>query len=179
MKLYVGCGDTRMEGWINIDIESNLKPDLIHDASKPFPYQNNSIDFIHSEHFIEHMTVEQGLAFLKEAYRILKPGGVLRTATFDMSIFLKCHAQDNPNWKKDSGLEDVGLGFIKTRIESLNINMRWWGHQYVYDVEELDRRLRESGFNNIISCEYRQSAYSELINMENRKQSNLILEAIK
>lgn len=179
MKLYVGCGNVRMKDWVNIDIAPELSPNLVHDASKPFPYMDNSIDFIYSEHFIEHLTVKDGVAFFKEAHRMLKPGGVMRVATFDMDIFLHHHREGNPNWKEDAGLVDVGLGFLKTRIESLNVNMRWWGHQYVYNIEELTRRLNEAGFGNVIKCGYHQSSYPELSNLETRVQSNLIFEAIK
>ena len=179
MKLHIGCGTIHKEGWINIDADSKLNPDLAQDAIKSFPYQSNSIDFIFSEHFIEHLTVEGGVIFFKEAHRLLKPGGVIRTATFDMDFFLKHHQAGSTTWKEAAHWDSVGLGFIQTRMESLNIAVRWWGHQYVYNSEEMIRRLKEAGFNSTVSCEFKKSLYPELLNLENRPESDLIIEAIK
>ena len=179
IKLYVGCNTLRFDGWINIDIESSVRPDLVHDATKTFPYTDNSVDFIHNEHFIEHISAEDGVAFFREAYRMLKPGGVIRTATFDMDVFLHHHQPGSTDWKEAAHWDRVGLGFIQTRMESLNIAMRWGGHQYVYNLEELTRRLKEAGFININICEINKSTYPELLNMETRPESDLILEAIK
>ena len=56
-KLHVGCGEIYLEDWINIDIESP-KADLIHDLRKPLPFEDDSIDFIYNEHFIEHLDLK-------------------------------------------------------------------------------------------------------------------------
>ena len=40
---------------------------------------DNTYDGIYSEHFIEHLTKDEGINFFKEAIRIMKPGGVIRT----------------------------------------------------------------------------------------------------
>ena len=39
---------------------------------------------VYSEHMFEHVLPMDGAAFLKESYRILKPGGVLRVVTPDL-----------------------------------------------------------------------------------------------
>jgi len=181
MKLNVGCLYRHYSSWINIDIDPNIKPkpDLVHDATKPFPYKNGSIDFIYSEHFIEHLTLDGAISFFKDSFRMLKQGGVIRTATFDLDELLKWHLPENPNWKKDAHLDTLGLGYIQTRAESFNIAMRNWGHQYVYNFEEIGRRLKEVGFSNISLCNFNKSSYKELCDMETRAESNLIVEATK
>lgn len=179
MNLHIGCGPCYFENWINIEIDPNYKCDLIHDMTQPFPYESNSVDFIYSEHTIEHITVEDAVKFFKEVYRILKPGGVIRTATFDMDVFLQHHQPESIDWKEAAHWNEVGLGFIETRMESLNIAMRWWGHQYVYNVEEMIRRLREAGFSNVYSSQFNKSNYLELCNREYRPESDLIIEAVK
>ena len=42
-------------------------------------YEDNTFDGIYSEHFIEHIFKYQGLNYLKECLRLLKPGGIVRT----------------------------------------------------------------------------------------------------
>ena len=179
MKLNVGCSLSKYQGWINIDIDSNTKPDVIHDATKTFPYATGSVDFIYSEHFIEHLAVEGGVAFFREAFRILKPGGAMRIATPDLDALMRNHLPENKTWREDTHIDLVGLQFIKTRAESMNIAMRWWGHQFVYNYEELERRLREAGFLKIKSSPFKISDFPELCGMETRAESDLIVEVIK
>ena len=40
---------------------------------------DNTYDGVYSEHFIEHLHKSEGIDFLKEMYRVLKPGGTIRT----------------------------------------------------------------------------------------------------
>jgi predicted SAM-dependent methyltransferase len=61
----------------------------------------------------------------------------------------------------------------------LNIAFRWWGHQWLYDKDELYRRLEEAGFKNICDCKWGESSNLELRKKESRKDSQLICEAIK
>jgi len=54
MKLHLGCGTKRKEGWINIDSVAALQPDLVHDISQPLPYDDLSADEILAEDILEH-----------------------------------------------------------------------------------------------------------------------------
>jgi len=71
------------------------------------------------------------------------------------------------------------LTFIETRAELINIDFRWWGHKHLYDYEELERRLKEVGFEKIKRCNIYNSDYNELKNLETKKESDLIAEVIK
>ena len=48
------------------------------DLLKGFPYPDGSMDVVYSSHVLEHFTRAQGLFLLREAHRVLKPGGILR-----------------------------------------------------------------------------------------------------
>jgi len=41
--------------------------------------KDNTYNGIYNEHFIEHLTKQEGISFLKEMLRIMQPGGILRT----------------------------------------------------------------------------------------------------
>ena len=74
MKLNLGCGDKKLEGFVNVDICGT--PDVATDLSVfPWPFESESADEIYSEHFLEH--VKDFEATLFEIHRILKPNGVL------------------------------------------------------------------------------------------------------
>ena len=74
LKLKVGCGKVKLPGWANIDIEPSA--DLIIDIRKGWPLDDCSVNFIHSEHFLEHLTYEEGRKVLEEFQRCLKGGGI-------------------------------------------------------------------------------------------------------
>ena len=180
IKLNLGCGTDYKEGWINIDNNSdkNIKKlDVLWDLRNPLPIPEKTVDFIFHEHLLEHLTVGEGINFLKECLRILKPKGVMRIAIPDLEETVKDYY--NPHWKKASWIKKYGCQFIKTKAEKINISFRFWGHQWLYDEEELRRRLKESGFTKIKRCQLRKSRYKELQNLETRDESTLIVEVIK
>jgi len=74
--LNFGCGDTTIEGAINIDHIKLPNVDLVFDFEKfPYPLETNSVDEIHMYFVLEHLVDHLGV--MKELYRILKPGGML------------------------------------------------------------------------------------------------------
>ncbi len=82
-KLQVGCGIYRLEGWLNTDLVTNYRTGnpIYLDVGKPFPMPDSSFDYVYSEHTVEHLTYPQATNILKECFRIMKPGGIIRIAT--------------------------------------------------------------------------------------------------
>ena len=78
-KLYVhlGCGDRRLSGWLNLDVPN-------YDISRPLPWENESVDAYYLEHVIDKVSSEKVCGFFFEAFRSLKPGGMLRLAFRDV-----------------------------------------------------------------------------------------------
>ena len=182
VKLHLGCGTVYKDGWINIDNNSDnniQKLDLEWDLRKPLPFPANSVDFIFNEHFLEHLTVEEGISAIKDFFRVLKPGGVMRIAIPDLESAIQSYY--DTNWKENgkASAEKFGLTFIQTRAEGININFRWWGHKWLYDWEELERRLKEAGCEKIKRCRLFESEHDALKNMETRNESTLIAEVTK
>jgi predicted SAM-dependent methyltransferase len=86
MKLNLGCGGNRLEGFENHDADV--------DISKPLPWPDNSVDFILIEHCWEHIDSHAALRCLDECYRILKPGGVLRLCVPVLDRLERDHGRD-------------------------------------------------------------------------------------
>lgn len=178
-KLNIGCGRIKFDSWINIDMSDEWGKDIVDvvwDATQPFPIPDASCEYIYNEHFIEHLTIPQALSFLKECHRLLKQDGVLRIATPSLETTVIKYLND---WRDQDWLTWDGSEYIKTRAEMLNTMFREWGHQWLYDDEELCRRLQEAGFSNLKKVEIWKSEYAELENRETRKDSTLIYEIIK
>src|SRR5690606_640606 len=83
------------------------------------------------------------------------------------------------NWRDQPWLALPDYQFIKTRAEMMNIAFRWWDHKWLYNREELRRRLEEAGFQQIRDVAWGESPVEELRNLETRPESVLICEAVK
>ncbi|HZU53961.1 MAG TPA: methyltransferase domain-containing protein [Holophagaceae bacterium] len=175
-KLHVGCGTNHFAGWINADIDP--RAELIVFLEKKLPFRDASLEYIYSEHVLEHVPYETGLAFLKEAHRALKPGGVIRLAVPNLEeIAAGYHLKD---WKERlDWVKWPDYAFIQTRAQMINIAFRWWGHAHLYDQEELERVARTAGFTSVSFPAYWMSGHEELKGRETRLDSNLIIEAVK
>ena len=174
LKLNIGCGQVKLNGWVNIDIDPNA--DLIVDVRKKLPFKNENVDFIYNEHLFEHLTFEEGKKFLHECHRCLKTSGVLRIATPDLDYVIAKYSGD---WKNQDWLTWAGFEFISSKGMMINISFRNWGHQYLYNEEDLRNQLIQAGFKNVTRCEWNVSSHLELNGLETRKDSLLIIEAQK
>ncbi|MBT3642968.1 methyltransferase domain-containing protein [archaeon] len=77
MKLNLGCGFNYRKDFVNCDLRQNLKADKHFDLNTfPYPFKENSIDFILISHVLEHL--EDPIKVLKECHRILKLNGELQ-----------------------------------------------------------------------------------------------------
>jgi predicted SAM-dependent methyltransferase len=145
IKLHLGCGPVIKDGFINYDLNPG-NGGVRHDLTTPLPHENNTVDFIFSEHFIEHITREQGLKLLKECFRVLKPGCTLRIATPNLSIIVNDYINRT--------MSRYGKEFDVSPSKFLNRSMRDWGHQFVFDTEELVMLFNEAGFKSVSEVEH-------------------------
>ncbi len=78
LKLDLGCGQVKREGFIGVDIAKCNNVDIVHDLTKfPWPFKDASVEEIHCSHFLEHLTAPQRIRFMEECYRVLQPQGKL------------------------------------------------------------------------------------------------------
>ncbi|HPA25376.1 MAG TPA: class I SAM-dependent methyltransferase [bacterium] len=73
IKLDLGCGKEKKDGFIGIDINPQSQADIIASALN-LPFKENSVDEIYSRHVGEHFSPIEIDIFFKEIYRVLKPG---------------------------------------------------------------------------------------------------------
>lgn len=100
-KLVLGCGLDKREGYINIDIRSNVKPDLIHDLAKPLPYESNSVDEILAKDVLEHLPWRAVKGVLRDWFRVLKAGGRMYLQTPDLHVLAhKIAGEEIREWQQ-------------------------------------------------------------------------------
>lgn len=72
-RLNIGCGQNKIENFINIDCEQSVGPDICLDLTyQDLPYENNSVDEIVMFHTIEHIQKKFHKKILEEYWRVLK-----------------------------------------------------------------------------------------------------------
>ncbi len=76
-KLNIGCGYEKLEGFINIDISEEVKPDVVVNIEKGLPFKNNYFDYIYSQNTLEEIRPEHWNFILSEISRVAKNGCVL------------------------------------------------------------------------------------------------------
>ena len=81
MKLNIGCGLNKVQGFINIDKYAESRPDQVMDAEMtPWPFESNQIEEVLFNHSLEHMgaDTEIFLNLMKELYRVCQPGAKIQ-----------------------------------------------------------------------------------------------------
>jgi hypothetical protein len=81
MKLNLGCGFRRLDGYLNVDISEACHPDRVVDLeSLPWPFEESSASEIALFHVLEHLGADSGvfLGIMKELHRVGEPGALLK-----------------------------------------------------------------------------------------------------
>ena len=77
IKLNLGCGFRKVDGFINIDKRELVKPELLADIEDGFPmYADSSVDEVRAFDILEHIVPDKVVFVLSEIHRILKSEGV-------------------------------------------------------------------------------------------------------
>ena len=154
-RLHIGCGQEAIPGWINIDNRELPGVDRVLDVRQGLPFQNASA--IYAEHFLEHLELEDGLAFLRECRRTLAPEGILRLSTPNLDWVYATHYRTGAASSSETKISDCF---------QLNRAFHGWGHQFLYNRETLESVLHAAGFRSISFYRYGESAAAQLRGLE-------------
>lgn len=154
--LHIGCANRLYEGFVNID-KFTVSPrgksytlDKVMDIGKTWDYADESVDGIVSMHVLQQITWRELVVALREAYRVLKKGGVMRIGV--------------PTIENGRSL-DYLLGWA-------NINL--------YSVELLSLVLvKHIGFTGCKYCKYQETAIPEFAQVDNRPDQTFYFEVTK
>jgi predicted SAM-dependent methyltransferase len=203
MKLHLASGNNILKGWVNADLFRGNKQTVHFDLSKKFPYSNSTVEFIFHEHFLEHLDETDGYNFMKECFRVLKPGGCMRISIPNVEAFFEhlikyyhsdsFHSNELPGsaiknsrnhcqainyWFYGNGSTTVRHKFMSPINKTVACGNH--AHKYYYDFRDLKEKLEKIGFRTVRRCDYHQSQFPELRGVEFRPNNQeLIVEAIK
>ena len=77
IKLNLGCGRTKIDGFINCDKAHEVDPDQVVDMEEGLPFKDNSVEYICSEHCLEHINPTKFRFVLSEIARVACDGCIL------------------------------------------------------------------------------------------------------
>jgi SAM-dependent methyltransferase len=153
------------------------------DVSRGLRFESDSVDKLYSSHFLEHLERDKGRMALHEAYRVLKPGGVMRLVVPDLLWHAYRYVETTRDLISGTCVDftpDVHDEFLQT-VYGAYLNRSRFGaeHCYMYDLPSLGSLCREIGFREIRHCEFRQGLDNELAQYDSRPTDSLHLELIK
>jgi hypothetical protein len=87
VNLNIGCGPHYAEGWVNVDVDRNVRADLHIDPDEAsighVPGIVELVDRVYLGHVIEHVRWEWVPRFLSNLYNLVAPGGEMCIVTPD------------------------------------------------------------------------------------------------
>jgi predicted SAM-dependent methyltransferase len=151
-KLQLGSGGNDPVGWLNTDI-APTRDEVYLDATERYPFPDRSFQYVFSEHMIQAVRWEDGVAMLKECYRILAQGGKLRVVTPNLAKFVQL-LTGNPDAeaRRFIAAKLRLTGWPESPVTGayiLNRQVRDWGTQFLYDPTTLRKSLELAGFKQI------------------------------
>jgi predicted SAM-dependent methyltransferase len=155
VRVHVGCGDERKEGFINIDVRATAATDYVLDLNELECFQSGSVTCFYSHAFFEHLYRNERNIHLKNVYSALPPQGVC--CYIGLPYF--------PNiaryyLEKTPGI--VGEWFDLFNVYRYTHGdpehaKGWWLiqlHKSLFDEYELSELLTSSGFGSYILFNY-------------------------
>lgn len=153
---------------------------------RSFPFSDDSVDFVFTAHFIEHLDKHETVNLFKEVYRSLKPGGTIRILVPDLDTVVK-HYQDN-----DDPIERVDVlnnhfwGVLPKQDTPPSFHTRFLslfarGHNWLYNYDYMKKILMLSGFkaSKIKKCKFQKGKVPNIDFLDNHPDHSLIVEATK
>ena len=164
-RLHIGCGENELPGWLNTEL-CPRGSQIYLDATQPFALPDTCIDVVYSEHMIEHVPWIGGRAMLRECFRVMKPGALLRIVTPNLAFLMRV---------VEEPLTPIHQAYIQYNLEEYQIDapsgsavhvvnnfVRAWGHQFIYDDATLRQLMTEAGFTSITARRLDDSAQPAL-----------------
>lgn len=175
-RMNWGCGSHPAPGWINSDQKSGAGIDISCDIRNGLPLPNDSIAYIVSIHALEEVPYPDIVTVLQELRRVLEPNGILRLSLPDLEKGIEAYR------KKDRDYFLIPDDEVKSIGGKLIVQLIWYGYSrtlFTYDfIEEL---LFKAEFRYVNRCRYKESKsqYPDIVELDNRPQESLFVEAVK
>ena len=176
MKLHIGCGSVKIEGYVNVDIRYLPNVDVVDNAEFLRKFQNKNVTEIYACHILEHFSRWHVDAVLKRWYNVLQPNGSLVLSVPDFEAIAN-HYVKHQDIKKLIGLIYGGQDYPENQ------------HHCCWDFVSLKETLESVGFFNVKRYRWQDTSlayfddyskcYLPHMDKENGQLMSLNVECIK
>lgn len=205
--IQYGCGLSAPDGWLNFDASPTLRAQRIPvlgkllgtrrvsfprnvrygDVVRGLPVQTGSCRAVYSSHVLEHLSLEDCHAALRETIRVLKQGGRFRLVVPDLEALCSSYIsavsigdqEASHRFMRSSylGVESRPTG-IKSLIKAEFGNSK---HLWMWDRYSMHAALAHSGFSFIRAARFGDSEEDAFKDVEeqDRFHDAIAFEAIK
>jgi predicted SAM-dependent methyltransferase len=169
----LNCGSARglFPGWMNTDLahlkswdDAESEPGRIaridgdryfleFDSREPYPFEDGSFEWVYSEHFVEHLDLDDVIGWLSEVRRLLKAGGHVRLSTPDLRLYIEGYLNPENGFFAEHRERLSRLRvFRETEVPDrpawmVNQIFRRWKHKWIFDFDELRYAAECAGFD--------------------------------
>jgi len=95
VKLNLGSGPDRFEGWTSVDRDEAVSPDVLADVAH-LPQADQSVDEILASHILEHLPWDTSALY--EWHRVLKHGGRITVVVPDIAAMYDLY-REGGQWR--------------------------------------------------------------------------------
>ena len=212
VSVNVGCGQTPTAGFVNLDNSLSVKLashrilagvlgalGLVGKQQRIFiarakalgvrwaraerlPFEDGSVALLYTSHMLEHLSRPEASRFLKEAFRVLVPGGWVRIVVPDIRKKAQAYIQGSVG--ADAFVESTLMAFDPPQgflAKIMNVIVGPRHHLWMYDGESLCGLLGRHGFANAVDLPPGKSRIPEsgALDLAERASESVYVEAQK
>lgn len=134
--LHLGCSDTKIPGFVNIDIVETPATDWVCDIRFLSHVEDNSVDLIYACNVLEHIGKTEFYSVLKRWCAVLKPEGILRLSVPNLEAVFKYYVETGDM----EGIYSSVYGGQKTEYDC---------HRWGWDFKTLKKDLTKCGYRDV------------------------------
>lgn len=163
--LNLGCGGRYHSSWTNVDFLARQGKVIGHNLLQGIPFEDERFDAVYHSHLLEHFPKSYAPVFIKECFRVLRRGGIIRIAVPDLERlareylrsldaaaagrmdeelnydWMMIHLYDQTVREKPGG--DMGEWLRREPVPNEEYVLRWIGVEGQKIIEQAKRRRQE------------------------------------
>ena len=158
IKLNLGSSGMKSDGYVGIDLTNDA--DLVWDLTKGIPCDDDSVEEIRSDHFFEHLDIDNLLFVLSECHRVLKKGKDLNFTVPHLNPYINAYLKNDLKFLRNK-INDIPQQYKKIYDTPFDIIMwllyRNGEHKIFFDKTSIISKLRHVGFKKVKERNYRKN----------------------
>lgn len=91
--LNLGCGDRQHAAWVNVDLRFTGPGVMVCDVTRGLPFADEVFGAVYQSHVLEHLPKRHAPMLLRECFRVLKDGAIIRVVVPDLQQIARVYLE--------------------------------------------------------------------------------------